>query len=161
MLQVDRRGRISVRQRAAGKVDFPAVLDTYRTRRQQDRETLERMVSYARSGQCRWQLLLSDLDQAAELKRCGACDNCRRIAAHENEMAQPIVMIGDEAWPVTRTPPAFTADDRVRVRRFGPDVVIASDATSITVGFEDGTQRCFHPDYVPPLHRAWLSGGHL
>jgi ATP-dependent DNA helicase RecQ len=154
VLRVDRHGQISVRQRATGKVDLPAVLDAYKTRRQQDRETLERMVSYAQSGRCRWQLLLSDLAQAAELKRCGACDNCRRITAHENEMAQPIVMTDDEAGLVARTPPAFAADDRVRVRRFGPGVVIASDATSITVGFEDGTQRCFHPDYVIPLRRG-------
>ncbi|MBJ2158610.1 RecQ family ATP-dependent DNA helicase [Variovorax sp. IB41] len=153
VLQADRRGRLSVRERAAGKVDFTAVLDAYKTRRQQDRETLERMVSYAQSGQCRWQLLLSDLDRAAEPKRCGTCDNCRRIAAHEKEMAQPIVMNGSDTGPAARIQPAFAADDRVRVRRFGPGVVIASDATSITVGFEDGTQRCFHPDYVTPLHR--------
>jgi ATP-dependent DNA helicase RecQ len=153
VLQADRRGRLSVSERAAGKVDFTAVLDAYKTRRQQDRETLERMVSYAQSGQCRWQLLLSDLDRAAETKRCGTCDNCRRIAAHEKEMAQPIVVNGNDAGPAARTPPAFAADDRVRVRRFGPGVVIASDATSITVGFEDGTRRCFHPDYVTPLRR--------
>ena len=159
VLQVDRRGRLSVRQRAAGKVDFTAVLDAYKTRRQQDRETLERMVSYAQSGQCRWQLLLSDLDRAAEPKRCGTCDNCRRIAAHENEMAQPIVVNGNNAGAAARTLPAFAADDRVRVRRFGPGVVIASDATSITVGFEDGTQRCFHPDYVTPLRRGSGAAG--
>ena len=153
VLRADRRGRLSVRQRAAGKVDFSAVLDAYKTRRQQDRETLERMVSYAQSGQCRWQLLLSDLDQAAKPKRCGTCDNCRRIAAHEKEMAQPIFVDDCDAEPAVRTLPAFAAHDRVRVRRFGLGVVVASDTTSITVGFEDGTQRCFHPDYVTRLRR--------
>ncbi|MDH6165468.1 ATP-dependent DNA helicase RecQ [Variovorax boronicumulans] len=147
LLKIDRQGRIAIRKRAVAPADFSAVLDAYKDRRIQDRETLERMVSYAQSGQCRWQLLLSDLDPSADLKRCGSCDNCRRIAAHESAMAQPIVMRHEAGTPA-RKMPAFAADDRVKVKRFGPGVVIAADAGSVTVAFADGAERCFHPDYV-------------
>ncbi|KIQ18505.1 ATP-dependent DNA helicase RecQ [Variovorax paradoxus] len=157
VLKVDRRGAISVRPRAAASVDFSAVLETYKDRRRQDRETLERMISYAQSGQCRWQLLLNDLAPDPDRQRCGSCDNCRRIAALEAAMAQPIVVSEDVAISV-RQKPALVAGDPVKVRRFGPGVVIASDSASITVGFADGASRCFHPDYVTRLGRARARG---
>jgi ATP-dependent DNA helicase RecQ len=147
LLKIDRSGRISVRPQAAAKVDFAAVLDAYKDRRVNDRETLERMVSYAQSGQCRWQLLLGDLGQSAEFKRCGTCDNCRRIEAHEAAMSRPIVVSDGPVAPATGSP-AFAAGDPVKVKRFGPGVVIASDGASVTVGFANATERCFHPDHV-------------
>ncbi|SEK17116.1 MULTISPECIES: ATP-dependent DNA helicase RecQ [unclassified Variovorax] len=147
MLKTDRHGRLSAVRRAAVKVDLAQVLEAYKLRRLQDRETLERMVAYAQSGQCRWQLLLSDLDPRAELNRCGTCDNCRRIAAHEAAMAQPIV-VSESATPAGKRLRAFAASEAVRVKRFGAGVVVASDASSVTVAFADGSQRSFHPDYV-------------
>jgi hypothetical protein len=123
VLKVDRLARVSLRQREAAGIDFAPMLDAYKDRRIQDRETLERMLSYAQSGQCRWQLLLSDLDAAAPARRCGACDNCRRIAAHEAAMAQPIVVGSEPPTITTRSSPAFVASDTVRVRRFGSGVV--------------------------------------
>ena len=148
VLKVDRLGHVSLRQHETAGIDFAPMLDAYKDRRAQDRETLERMLAYAQSGQCRWQLLLGDLDAAAPAKRCGTCDNCRRIAAHEAAMAQPIVVDADPQPIVTRSSPAFAATDPVRVRRFGSGIVVASDTSAITVEFPDGTRRSFHPDYV-------------
>jgi ATP-dependent DNA helicase RecQ len=59
------------------------LMTTYRTKREQDREGLERMVTYAETGQCRWHLLLDYLEGEAPFERCSHCDNCRRIAAQE------------------------------------------------------------------------------
>ncbi|MYM83425.1 RecQ family ATP-dependent DNA helicase [Duganella sp. FT50W] len=43
-----------------------------------DREKLERMISYAQSGFCRWKLLLDYFgDLAPGFERCCRCDNCR------------------------------------------------------------------------------------
>ncbi|MDM0005259.1 RecQ family ATP-dependent DNA helicase [Variovorax sp. J22G73] len=165
VIKIDRRGHVSLRQGPSAAIDFAPMLDAYKARRLQDRETLERMLSYAQSGQCRWHLLLDDLDPAAAMKRCGVCDNCQRIAAHEVAMAQPIV-VGPETvsaaaggapnstTTTTTTPPqekatpAFAASDPVRVKRFGEGVVVAADAGAVTVEFADGSRRCFHPDYV-------------
>lgn len=40
-------------------------------------------MHYARSGQCRWRLLLEHFDETPMLTRCGHCDNCALIAAVE------------------------------------------------------------------------------
>ena len=50
LLAIDRRGRIALRQAMAERADFGAMLDGYKARREQDRETLERMLAYAQSG---------------------------------------------------------------------------------------------------------------
>jgi ATP-dependent DNA helicase RecQ len=63
------------------------IMATYRAKREQDRAALERMVNYAQSGQCRWRMLLEHLEGSAPFERCNRCDNCRRIAAHEAELA--------------------------------------------------------------------------
>ncbi len=151
LLAIDRRGRIALRQARAERADFGALLDGYKARREQDRETLERMLAYAQSGQCRWQLLLDDLDPSATAKRCGTCDNCRRIAAHEAAMAQPIVVseqTAKVAKAATRERMPFAESDPVKVKRFGAGVVVSSTDGMVTVAFEDGSRRCFHPDYV-------------
>ncbi|WP_296724403.1 ATP-dependent DNA helicase RecQ [Variovorax sp.] len=151
LLAIDRRGRIALRQAMAERADFGAMLDGYKARREQDRETLERMLAYAQSGQCRWQLLLDDLDPSATAKRCGTCDNCRRIAAHEAAMAQPIVVseqTAKVAKAATRERMPFAESDPVKVKRFGAGVVVSSTDGMVTVAFEDGSRRCFHPDYV-------------
>ena len=109
------------------------------------------MLAYAQSGQCRWQLLLDDLDPSATAKRCGTCDNCRRIAAHEAAMAQPIVVseqTAKVAKAATRERMPFAESDPVKVKRFGAGVVVSSTDGMVTVAFEDGSRRCFHPDYV-------------
>ena len=47
------------------------------TRRDAEREKLERMAAYAQSAMCRWKLLLEYFDEAEGFDRCGDCDNCR------------------------------------------------------------------------------------
>lgn len=153
VLKADRRGRLSVRKTETTEAELQALLDTYTQRRLQDRETLERMVAYAQSGRCRWQLLLGDLDESARLERCGTCDNCRRIAAHEAAMAQPIIVSAGNAAPSSEVLSAFCIGDAVKVQRFGRGTVIAWDGSSVTIGFDDGSERCFHPDYVTGLRR--------
>jgi ATP-dependent DNA helicase RecQ len=185
VIKIDRRGHVALRQDPNAAIDFVPMLDAYKERRLQDRETLERMLSYAQSGQCRWHLLLDDLDPGMAMKRCGVCDNCQRIAAQEAAMAQPIVVGpgtasaasasasaavvggggggGASMAPSTRADradraaPAFAASDPVRVKRFGEGVVVAADAGSITVEFADGSRRCFHPDYVSRRRAARAS----
>lgn len=154
VLRADRRARLSVRKTEITDADLRALLETYTQRRVQDRETLERMVAYAQSGQCRWQMLLGDLDESARMRRCGTCDNCRRIAAHEAAMAQPIVVSAGNVQQASPALSAFCAGDAVKVRRFGRGTVVASDGSSVTVGFDDGSERCFHPDYVTALRRS-------
>ncbi len=123
------------------------LLAAYRDKRGQDREGLERMVFYAQTGQCRWRVLLEHLEGRAPFERCGHCDNCRRIAAHETVLArlaaQPPADRGEAA-----NEPGFARGDSVKVRRYGRGVVEEADALQVTVAFADGTRRCFQPEYV-------------
>ena len=87
--------------------------------------------------------------EAAE-ERCGHCDNCRRIAAHEAVVEGLLRNAPDQA-PVgeqAQQAPAFARGDLVEVRRYGRGVVEAAGATQITVAFADGERRSFLPEYV-------------
>ena len=123
---------------------------TYQQKREQDREALERMVFYAQTGQCRWRLVLEHLEGEASEERCGHCDNCHRIAAHE-AVVDELLRNAPEQAPVGEPAPqapAFARGDLVEVRRYGRGVVEAAGATQITVAFADGERRSFLPEYV-------------
>jgi ATP-dependent DNA helicase RecQ len=70
------------------------IMETYRAKREQDRDALERMVSYAQSGQCRWRLLLDYLEGGAPFEHCKFCDNCQRIAQQQAEVEAEAVESG-------------------------------------------------------------------
>ena len=160
---VDREGRVRLLRAdlAAGQVH--ELLAAYRRKREQDHATLERMVFYAQSGQCRWQVLLAYLEEEAPQERCGNCDNCRRIAKHEAAMAASSAV--DREAPKLRHParprlpaPAFVARQPVRVKRYGEGCVVSADALSITIEFADGSRRCFQPDFVQPIVSRKMRG---
>lgn len=93
LITVDTEGNLQAARNArmTGNA-VAALLASQREKRRRDRESLERMVDYAQSGRCRWQLLLETLGHGAEALAapCGHCDSCRRIArlgaeaAHDN-----------------------------------------------------------------------------
>jgi ATP-dependent DNA helicase RecQ len=153
---VDREGRVRLLRADLAATEIHELLDAYRRKREQDHATLERMVFYAQSGQCRWQVLLAYLEEEAPPERCGHCDNCRRIARHEAAMAA--AGAAESGAPKLRHParprlpaPAFVARQPVRVKRYGEGCVVSADALSITIEFADGSRRCFQPDFVQPI----------
>ncbi|GAA4338259.1 hypothetical protein GCM10023165_16820 [Variovorax defluvii] len=152
IVAVDRERRIRLLRGELGKEALDGLLATYREKREQDRATLERMVFYAQSGQCRWQVLLAYLEEDAPSQRCGHCDNCRRIAQHEAAMARPIVVEQDiplrKPAPPRMPEPAFSPQQTVKVKRYGEGQVVSADPMSVTIEFADGSRRCFLPDYV-------------
>jgi ATP-dependent DNA helicase RecQ len=131
------------------------------------------------AGTCCWTISIPRM----AMKRCGVCDNS---ALPRKKPRAAIVPPGTESgfcfcfschrwwcseaadtarrWQAStrriaadRAAPAFAASDPVRVKRFGEGVVVAADAGSITVAFADGSQRCFHPDYVSRRRAARAS----
>ncbi|WP_256856586.1 ATP-dependent DNA helicase RecQ [Variovorax sp. KK3] len=149
---VDRQRHVRLLRHDIDAGTLDELLTLYRDKREQDRATLERMVFYAQSGQCRWQVLLGYLEADAPAPRCGQCDNCRRIAKHEASMAQPIVLTHE---PVLRKPepprmpaPTFTPQQTVKVKRYGQGQVVNADPLSVTIEFADGSRRSFLPDFV-------------
>jgi ATP-dependent DNA helicase RecQ len=128
------------------------LMSAYRDKRENDRETLERMVFYAQTGQCRWHVLLEHLEGGAPFERCKHCDNCLRIARQEEALSRaeaaqagrPEPQHGDHA-PAR---PAFASGDIVLVKRYGRGEVRAATAMEVTVSFADGSRRTFQPEFV-------------
>jgi len=131
--------------------ELDKLMQAYREKRGQDREGLERMVFYAQTGQCRWRVLLEHLEESAPFERCLACDNCRRIMAHEKVLDEMTVQ--EDAQAQTHSAngaPAFSRGDVVTVKRYGRGLVEEASAMQVTVAFADGQRRCFQPEFVAP-----------
>ena len=113
-----------------------------------DQAGLEQMIAYSQSGRCRWRLLLDHLGGTPLTERCGTCDNCLRLAAHEADRAAVV----DAAQPdIASSRPGFVVGQRVRTRRHGPADVVATDALSVTVRFENGQTRSFLPQFLSAM----------
>lgn len=124
------------------------LMSAYRDKREQDRGTLERMVFYAQTGQCRWRLLLDHLEGEASFERCGHCDNCLRIARQEAVLATARAAEDSPHEPGRAAHAVFASGDIVLVKRYGRGEVRQASATEVTVAFADNTLRAFQPEYV-------------
>ncbi|MCS6913949.1 MAG: RecQ family ATP-dependent DNA helicase [Myxococcales bacterium] len=87
--------------------------ESYRRRREGDRDRLKAMISYARSTRCRVQLLLEYFGEKAEL--CRRCDNCLNYgddAAFERaeELRPPTEVPDEDEPPVVERPRVDVAD---------------------------------------------------
>ncbi len=155
IVQSEADGRLRLARRGLDGPALDQLMSAYRDKREQDRDGLERMVFYAQTGQCRWRLLLDHLEDEAPFERCGHCDNCRRIAAHEAVLdhlsSQPQEPPG--IHPAGIALPGFSRGDIVKVKRYGRGLVEEASALQVTVAFSDGSRRCFQPDYVAPVKR--------
>jgi ATP-dependent DNA helicase RecQ len=140
-------GRVRLVRAGLSEGEIAAFMATYQGKRGQDREGLERMVFYAQTGQCRWRVLLDHLEGEAPFARCGVCDNCRRMAAHEKIMDELAARAPGTSDDVAHAP-RFARGDVVKVKRYGRGVVEEADALQVTVAFPDGSRRCFEPSFV-------------
>ena len=144
-------GTLHLVRRDIDPAALAAIANGYREKSDQDRATLEGIVSYAQSGRCRWRLLLEHFEEAPDIERCKTCDNCLRLAEHEAKAAIEAPDIPTPAEPIRA---AFSPGERVRTRRHGLGKVTASDSISVTVAFDNGVERCFQPQFVVPANGA-------
>ncbi len=154
IVAVDAQGQVRLLERGLRDDALQALMVAYRDKRDSDRATLERMVFYAQTGQCRWRVLLEHLEGEAGRERCGHCDNCVRIARQEQVLAhegpqepQAAAAPREEAAPEA---PAFRKGDVVMVRRYGRGEVREAGPLQVTVAFADGSLRTFQPAFVYP-----------
>jgi ATP-dependent DNA helicase RecQ len=123
----------------------------YRQRAESDRATLEAMVRYARSGRCRWRMLLEHFGDSPEWERCNRCDSCE-LAQRAEEAARA----GDLPEPdqPQHDAKAIRVGDGVRVRRYGAGVVEAVTLERVDIRFPNGELRRFLPGYVRRLKQT-------
>jgi len=79
----DKAGALRLGRAAPGEDKLAGLVRAWHDKAAADRACLERLVFYAQSGRCRWQVLLESVghDADAGSPPCGHCDNCRLIAA--------------------------------------------------------------------------------
>jgi ATP-dependent DNA helicase RecQ len=132
--------------RLAGPADAPhsfaPLAQEYQEKDRHDREKLERMIFYAQTGVCRWQLLLEYFGEQPR-GACGACDNCMRPPMPE---APPDALAAGVHTTNARKPP-FLEGAAVRVPRYGEGRVV-SVADQVTIEFPDRQTRSFLARYV-------------
>jgi ATP-dependent DNA helicase RecQ len=150
IVSVDGEGSLRVLRKGMGEDALRTLMLAYRDKREQDRETLERMVFYAQTGQCRWRVLLEHLEGEASFERCRHCDNCLRIARQEEALAKAEHVQSEAANDGHEAParPAFAPGEVVTVKRYGRGEVRRATALEVTVAFADGSLRTFQPEYV-------------
>jgi ATP-dependent DNA helicase RecQ len=129
-----------------------AIASQYEDRSNKDRATLEAMLRYARSGRCRWSMLLEYYGEHGGPERCGTCDSCLRAAEASAMPAPPPPppSPGDGARSAAKAADAiqFAEGDQVRARRYGVGTVVAVTRERIDVRFPDGGLRRFVPRYL-------------
>ncbi|MFL6692812.1 MAG: helicase-related protein, partial [Ramlibacter sp.] len=147
---VDAEGQVRLLKRGLQPDALATLMAAYRDKRETDRETLERMVFYAQTGQCRWRVLLEHLEGEAPFERCRHCDNCLRIARQEAalERAEAAQAHDPAHEDHTSAQAAFATGDIVLVKRYGRGEVREASAFEVTVSFADGSRRTFHPEFV-------------
>lgn len=96
--------------------ELQILVQEYADMRERDRASLEQMVFYAQTGQCRWQVLLDHFEPKSAAPRCGHCDNCARLQAAEKEAlrsaaASAVAGIGMPPIPVEHKPGGTSAPE--------------------------------------------------
>jgi ATP-dependent DNA helicase RecQ len=127
----------------------PRMSTTYRERAQRDRAELERIAFYARTGFCRWKVLLEHFGDPHELDRCGHCDNCLHPPVQRAERRH-----GRVPRPLPRSTAPYRNGEYVRAPRYGVGRVVGASATAVTLEFPDGTRRDFVPSFLRPAPAA-------
>jgi len=119
-----------------------------------DRETLQAMIDYAQTGQCRWRAILDYYGDTPAVERCGVCDNCVR-PPQIDVTPQDIVAGATSEHEVAprrkntpREPRVWAPGDAVRVPRYGAGEVALASGEQVAVQFPDGSTRTFLASYV-------------
>lgn len=118
----------------------------YQDQSECEHRALERMVSYAQSGFCRWKVLLDYFAEPVEWARCGTCDNC--LQPPEQALSPiPARQLAPKTHRVEKIPD-IAMNQKVVVPKFGEGHVIAVTGEKITILFPDRQIRTFLRSFV-------------
>jgi ATP-dependent DNA helicase RecQ len=150
IVRQDRKLAYRLLNSQARPAELTELARTYRDKGQYDREALERLVSYAVTGFCRWKTLLEYFDEHMEWTHCGHCDNC--LAPPENRLAPIDAILEPARKPADDevAQPHFCPGDEASVPKFGQGRITAVSADQITLVFPDSQTRTFLRRYVTP-----------
>ncbi|MGF7000190.1 ATP-dependent DNA helicase RecQ [Paraburkholderia sp. GAS32] len=122
-----------------------------------DKETLQHMIDYAPTGQCRWRAILPYYGDTPAMQHCGVCDNC--MSPPQIAPAEQSIAVGDTAFNAnasTRSPKShsWSPGDVVCVPRFGAGEVALASGEQVAIVFPDGRTRTFMSNFLKAVRRA-------
>jgi Superfamily II DNA helicase len=124
-----------------------------------DKDTLQKMIDYAQTGQCRWRAILDYYGDTPHMERCGVCDNC--VSPPQIDVRfDTDTLISETSSPIKphasepREPHRWAPGDPVRVPRYGVGEVALASGEQVAVQFPDGHTRTFMSNYVRAARRS-------
>jgi ATP-dependent DNA helicase RecQ len=143
LLEQDQRLDYRLTRTRVKAKELAQLMSTYHDKSAREHEALERMVFYARTGFCRWKVLLDYFGEQVEWSHCGVCDNCLQPP----EQALSPEHVRDHA-PPSSTGKAPGVGSTVKVARYGQGWVVSTTADKVAIAFPDGATRTFLRGYV-------------
>jgi ATP-dependent DNA helicase RecQ len=136
--------------------EIKRLAETYVERGMTDREKLERMMLYASSAFCRWQMLSKYFDAGdEEAEKCGHCDNCVKPLAERFDVEMPIDKPSKaEQEKLLKTlrrknkASQIAVGDLVELPKLGEAQVEAVSGDKVEVVLPDGEHKTFKSEFV-------------
>jgi superfamily II DNA helicase RecQ len=136
--------------------EIKRIAETYVERGMTDREKLERMMLYASSAFCRWQMLSKYFDSGdEETDKCGFCDNCVDPLAERFDIEKPIDKPSKaEQEKLLKTlrrknkASQIAIGDLVELPKLGKAQVEAVSGDKVEVILPDGEHKTFKSEFV-------------
>lgn len=131
--------------------------ETYVERGMSDREKLERMMLYAQSAFCRWQMLSKyfDVGVEEEIEKCGSCDNCIRPVDDRLKIQAPVEKPSKaeqekllESLRRENGKPEIEVGDLIELPKFGEAQVKAVSGDKVEVVLPDGERKTFKREFI-------------
>lgn len=153
ILKERRGGRFELIKNDLNDAQIQSIAAEYESRGATDREKLERMMFYAQTAFCRWQILAKYFECDEQTVNCGVCDNCANPVAERLGIETPIekpqikteeilAELRENAAPVIET------GEIVQLPKHGAGEVKAVEGDKITVAFADGETKTFKSEFV-------------
>ena len=154
----EHRGATFSMRSARAEDEVLGLADAWRERSEADRARLDRMLMYAQTGLCRWQVMVDYFGESLERETCEHCDNCARAASRPAPLAdvdlqQPVAVVLQEAQAALQAAQAVHVGDRVTTPQDGEGEVVGLHDDKVDVRFADGATRTFKREFVEPTPR--------
>jgi ATP-dependent DNA helicase RecQ len=133
--------------------EIETIAQEYVERGETDREKLEKMMLYAQSALCRWQILCEYFEcDDVKTENCGVCDNCANPLAERLglETSARAMKISDEEIlaQIKIDDIEIEKGEMVEMPVYGQGKVTAIEGDKITVLFPGGERKTFKKDFA-------------
>lgn len=152
-----RDGEYHLTQASLEPETLAQISQTYQERQEYDKAALERMISYAQSGFCRWKVLMTYFGEE-DFQQCEVCDNCNHpptdvLSSSDVEMldSQSDTTADRTHIKLAKEVDPIQIGVKVSAPKYDEGQVVSIVGDQITVIFPNNETRTFLKSYLAPL----------